>query len=482
MAWEIFERIYSGHWFFSSYNCRGFVYDFPRLGVGKYITQCIFVMEDGVCKFIFDDKEFDAAANYNAERLLNDSQWRAWLYKKIDYYTTHFFLAGEKLLVLPLASYTKHQLARVLNDVTRLQRWHQMFSIVANGVVLDGRNHLSNRIRQELMGYVSNPARFNEYWSLLTGVTKMSLRQRKEYVIAQLAERSARLSAGEVERALRRLHAKYCWLDYQYLGPAATLEQFKHEFEAARKNNKNLYLPEELKELKHKQDKLMTRLGFKVRARFLIKLAQYVIWQKGYRKDMQYHSFYCYEPYFREVARRKHLGDWRLVPFLRPWEVERFVEKNLPPVSELAERRRYSVFINKVNSSSFKVGASARLFARTLHLEEDYRHLSEVKGQCAFTGKVQGSVKIIQTPKDMVKMKQGDILVSQATSPDLLPAMRKAAAIVTNTGGLICHAAITSRELKIPCVVGTAQATLVFKDGDKVEVDATQGFVRKIQK
>ncbi len=480
MAWEIFERIYSGHWFISSYNCRGFVYDFPKLGAGKHITQCIFVMEDGVCKYIFDDKEFEAAANHNAERLLNDSAWRAWLYKKIDYYTTRFFLAGEKLSVLPLASYSKHKLARVLNNVIKLQRWHQMFSIVANGVVLDGRNHLSNKIRQELMGYVSNSVRFDEYWSLLTGVTKMSLRQQKEYAIARLAERSTRLSAGEVDKTLHRLHAKYCWLDYQYLGPAATFAQFKQEFEAARKNNRNLYLPEELKKLKHKQAKLMARLDFKARARFLVKLAQHVIWQKGYRKDMQYHSFYCYEPYFQEVARRQGLSDWRLVPFLRPWEVERFVERNLPPVSELAERRRYSVFINKVNSSNFKVGANVHSFVHTLHLEEDYHYLSEVKGHCAFTGRVQGNVKIIQTPKDMVKMKQGDILVSQATSPDLLPAMRKAAAIVTNTGGLICHAAITSRELKIPCVVGTARATLVFKDGDKVEVDATQGLVRKL--
>jgi len=58
--------------------------------------------------------------------------------------------------------------------------------------------------------------------------------------------------------------------------------------------------------------------------------------------------------------------------------------------------------------------------------------------------------------------------------------MKKAAAIVTNTGGLICHAAITSRELRIPCVVGTATATLIFKDGDLVEVNATEGIVRKI--
>ena len=59
--------------------------------------------------------------------------------------------------------------------------------------------------------------------------------------------------------------------------------------------------------------------------------------------------------------------------------------------------------------------------------------------------------------------------------------MKKAGAIVTNTGGLICHAAITSRELKIPCIVGTAKATMVFKDGDMVEVDANRGIVRLVE-
>jgi len=74
-------------------------------------------------------------------------------------------------------------------------------------------------------------------------------------------------------------------------------------------------------------------------------------------------------------------------------------------------------------------------------------------------------------------MRKGDIIISQATSPDLISAMEKASAIVTNTGGLICHAAIIARELQIPCIVGTIHATRVFKDGDLVEVDAFKGVV-----
>ena len=77
-------------------------------------------------------------------------------------------------------------------------------------------------------------------------------------------------------------------------------------------------------------------------------------------------------------------------------------------------------------------------------------------------------------------MKQGNILVSEKTIPALLPAMKRAAAIVTDQGGITCHAAIMSRELKIPCVIGTKIATQILKDGDMVQVDANKTIIKKI--
>jgi len=77
-------------------------------------------------------------------------------------------------------------------------------------------------------------------------------------------------------------------------------------------------------------------------------------------------------------------------------------------------------------------------------------------------------------------MRPGDILVSHMTDPEIVVAMKKAGAIITDMGGITCHAAIVSRELGIPCVIGTKIATKVFKDGDEVEVDATKGVVRKL--
>ncbi|HLC48281.1 MAG TPA: PEP-utilizing enzyme [Candidatus Norongarragalinales archaeon] len=104
----------------------------------------------------------------------------------------------------------------------------------------------------------------------------------------------------------------------------------------------------------------------------------------------------------------------------------------------------------------------------------------EITGTCASIGIVRGNVRIIRGQEDFGKLKQGEILVTAMTTPDFVVIMRRAGAIVTDEGGLSCHAAIVSRELKVPCIVGTKNATRTLKDGDRVEVDATNGIVRKL--
>jgi phosphohistidine swiveling domain-containing protein len=106
----------------------------------------------------------------------------------------------------------------------------------------------------------------------------------------------------------------------------------------------------------------------------------------------------------------------------------------------------------------------------------------EVKGFTASRGKVTGSVKILVSSDEMDKVENGDILVAVMTRPDYLPAMQKAAAFVTDEGGITCHAAIVAREMRKPCIIGTKIATKTFKDGDMVEVDAEKGTVRLLDK
>jgi phosphohistidine swiveling domain-containing protein len=102
----------------------------------------------------------------------------------------------------------------------------------------------------------------------------------------------------------------------------------------------------------------------------------------------------------------------------------------------------------------------------------------EIVGKSAFPGLVMGKVRIVNTVVELKNFKAGEVLVSISTNPSLMSALSSAAAIVTDEGGIMCHAAIIARELKKPCIIGTKNATKILKDGDTVEVDANRGIVK----
>ncbi len=104
----------------------------------------------------------------------------------------------------------------------------------------------------------------------------------------------------------------------------------------------------------------------------------------------------------------------------------------------------------------------------------------ELKGTTAMSGKVRGRVRIVYGRLEFAAFKKGEILVTNNTTPEFVPIMKKAAAIVTEQGGITSHAAVISRELKVPCIIGTKIATKILKTGDRVEVDAERGIVKKI--
>ena len=107
--------------------------------------------------------------------------------------------------------------------------------------------------------------------------------------------------------------------------------------------------------------------------------------------------------------------------------------------------------------------------------------VGELKGVCASKGKVSGRVVIVHTIHDILKVKKGDVLVAFTTHSDYLPAMQLASAIVTQEGGLLSHAAIVSRELKIPCVVSVKGVMDTLCLGEMVEVDADKGVVKRLE-
>ncbi len=162
--------------------------------------------------------------------------------------------------------------------------------------------------------------------------------------------------------------------------------------------------------------------------------------------------------------------------------IEEIIDRKIPSIEELKKRKRSYIFTDN------------KLFVGVLRKEIEDKYdiifedlipsndLKEIKGISAFNGNVRGRVKIAVNLKQLNKVEEGDVLVSTMTMPDFLPAIKKASAIITDEGGLLCHASIIARELKKPCIIGTKIATKVLKDGDLVEVNADEGIVKILKK
>ena len=286
-------------------------------------------------------------------------------------------------------------------------------------------------------------------------------------------------------KKFRRHVKRFAYLIYVYEGPPATDEFFVdiiRDWVKRRVNpQKELARLAQQRLKQHQiQTKYLHQLKFTTHQRKLVSLARDTTFIKPYRRFLQTQVYYLAEPLLVEIAKRLGLS-LRQVRYLLPLEVKKALLHGRLDINELNKRINYCVYLNYNNRIKVLTGGKARKFWQTrVEKEKVPPHVKELVGTTASPGKAQGRVCVVNMPEDMVNMKRGNILVSSATSPNLMPAIRQAAAIVTDEGGLTSHAAIVSRELDIPCVIGTKIATQVLKDGDKVEVDAARGVIRRV--
>ncbi len=163
-------------------------------------------------------------------------------------------------------------------------------------------------------------------------------------------------------------------------------------------------------------------------------------------------------------------------------EVEEFVRlKKMPPHKELDQRFKGFVYMYSrlVKTKDFKVFLKDENIS--IETENIVLNKNSFTGSIAYASKiVRGKVKVVLNSTEMFGFKEDMILVTPMTAPEYLAIMKKAKAIITNEGGITCHAAIVARELKKACIIGTKIATFVLKDGDLVEVDSHKGIIRKI--
>ena len=200
---------------------------------------------------------------------------------------------------------------------------------------------------------------------------------------------------------------------------------------------------------------------------------------REHRKKVNMMGCYIMHRFLQAVQERTNIPKEHL-EYLNFDEMEPLLRGKIS-AETLCHRYEHNVLISiKQNGYTIITGTEAKKIKDQLEERIPTAVGGQIRGKTANWGKVQGRVKIIIDRKDFETFKEGDILVAGMTRPEHVPLMKKAAAIVTNEGGITCHAAIMSRELGKPCIIGTKVATEVLKNGDLVEVNANHGVVRKL--
>lgn len=189
------------------------------------------------------------------------------------------------------------------------------------------------------------------------------------------------------------------------------------------------------------------------------------------------------ECFFRNLAKaiaKKERRNRVFLTCLTQEELERYLQNQALPNERILQKRfaRSALYCEKGIARIF-LGKKVDVLESQI-VNQGTKDTVVIKGISAYAGQAKGTARIVRDPHRVGRFCVGDILVTGMTRPEFLPVIRKANAIITDAGGVLCHAAIIARELRKPCIIGTEIATKVLKDGDRVEVDATKGIVRKL--
>ena len=456
-------------------------------------------------EFIFDPENWELVGSVAYKKLKTDKEFLQIIRDKIINGCRFMIEASEKAHKADLAKLNNKELWDLFQGYRQKNKNMYVWGMVPSFIEF-GIPRVSNEIREILKRKLNGDEKLvSDYFVTLTTSDedttikqeeKSLLSTAKEIVRNPEAKELFKKSVEEIKKELCKFKEidekidehteEYGSTGYVYLGPAWTkehyIQQLKSLIEKRIDPEKKLSAEEKKNEIISKKKKaIINELQFTEDEIHLINSAAEFGFLKLFRKDMLYKSYYHFHRWLEEVCSRFDLTVKQL-RYVLPEEIEEMLLKGkVIDKKILDERAEFYCFVLQDKKLRLLQGKEAKEFYDK-HVEKvDASNVNELKGECACQGKVVGVIKLVRTVEDMQKMQKGDILISPATNPNLVPAMEKAGAIITDAGGITCHAAIVSRELGIPCVIGTKIVTKAFKDGDNVEVDATKGIVRRVK-
>jgi len=303
-------------------------------------------------------------------------------------------------------------------------------------------------------------------------------------------ERLKLVGSGITEKKLETHLSKFPWLVGDYLEEKKALDFIKKMFKKEKgscEKEKNRFKKEKEK-LKKKQEKIYNKLGKdKKEAKYLATLLQIQSVERMNTKSYWIGCYYLSRNMWLKTMQVLNLKANDILRFITPFEIQELLSNEYKEdINEIIKLRKKSYAISYEKGSK-EVKLLTHKKADKLFKERIKKPSLEgniIKGQTASLGIYKGKVRKViagdlEILKDSIKkFKKGEVLVTSMTQPNMMVIARKAGAIVADEGGITSHAAIISRELKIPCIVGCLKSMQVLKDGDLVEVDAEKGIVK----
>lgn len=499
-AWVLAEDIPNMDLFFSGIWLNSFVNSFET-HTGRAYKKVISKYEGYHQWFYFGDKDSFEVGENIADRIVHEQGYARLVNENIVHMADKLRSFAMTIPQSNLTALSNEELWNIYDEQDRIHTEYYAWAWIPVAVDMF-HNSLTNRVKEYLRTKGVSEDVMSETFINLTQPTQKSLifiEQEELLHIAQMVyerpelagmvkEQEPSLVLAELPEDIRTALSSHCekyfytkhiWVEGEYtlvdyVGQIKEMLTHHHEAPSVIIAKQN----EELEKVKHKKAQIISELGIDGLWKDVFYGFGDFMVTKIYRRYAQLLAVHHMNPVLKEIARRAYVTE-KQVRFMRPVEIKVMLLEKKYDEAELLSRTSLCLYYAEKDVERLYIGDEAKEILKTVEKEID-TNISVLKGESACVGYAKGVVKIVIRAEDMAKMNKGDILVSIATDPDIVPAMKKAAAIVTEQGGVTSHAAIVSRELGIPCVIATKIATKVLKDGDVVEVDANKGIVTKI--
>jgi phosphohistidine swiveling domain-containing protein len=422
----------------------------------------MFVPEGKLTASYWEESEFTKLSK-NYEKFLLRQRMK----KYADVYEKKFqdFLSYSKYLSkLNISAYSLNKLKSLLGDFVEKQIELSDFQYYAF-LILEGP---ALRLEKYFLK-IKHGARILQWITTPYKLTEIS-KSHKE--LLQIVKNRKHLK-------LQNFALKYAWVPvYEPLDNPWTYDDFLNQAKNIRNPRRELgALNLRKKALKDFQKYYWSIKDIKLKK--TVEIVHIFSYLKEMRDDYRRQAYYLLRPFLTQIAMKLKIS-FEELNYLAANELIESIKKNKSIVSksEFLRRKKSYALILKNNKVRVLSGKKAIELGRKMQKTSE----KQIIGFIANRGFVKGTVRIIYHQGEFQKFKDGEILVTTMTHPEFLQIMKKAKAIVTDEGGITCHAAIVSRELSIPCIIGTKNATRILKDGDLVEVDAERGVVRLLKK